>query len=106
MILQHGRTPDDYLLAHEFCVAAIGKGEDRAKWLAAASEDRFLQSIQRPQRFGTQYSVEASSGEWRVKPPVAPGITDGLRRALNVPSLKEAEANAAKFRKLFQKGAK
>jgi quercetin dioxygenase-like cupin family protein len=106
MILQHGRTPDDYLLAHEFCVAAIGKGEDRAKWLAAASEDRFLQSVQRPQRFGTQFSVEASSGTWRVKPPVAPGVTDGLRRALNVPSLKEAEANAAKFQKLFQKAKK
>jgi quercetin dioxygenase-like cupin family protein len=106
MILQHGRTPDDYLLAHEFCVAAIGKGEDRAKWLAAASEDRFLQSIQRPQRFGTQFSVEASSGVWRVKPPVAPAVTDGLRRALNVPALKEAEANAAKLREMLQKAKK
>jgi quercetin dioxygenase-like cupin family protein len=106
MILQHGRRPDDYLLAHEFCVAAIGKGEERAKWLAAASEDRFLQSIQRPQRFGTQYGVEASSGAWRVKPPVAPDVTDGLRRALNVPTLQEAEANAARFQKMFQKAKK
>jgi quercetin dioxygenase-like cupin family protein len=105
MILQHGRTPDDYLLAHEFCVAAVGKGEDRAKWLAAASEDRFLQSIKRPQRFGTQYGTDKPGGELRVM-PVAPGVTDGLRRALNVPSLKEAEANAVKFRELFQKAKK
>ena len=41
MILQHGGGPEDYLLAHELCVVAIGRGEER-KWLAAASEDRFL----------------------------------------------------------------
>src|SRR5262245_58418050 len=39
MVLQHGRTPEDYLLAHELCVVAVSKGEERAKWLAAASED-------------------------------------------------------------------
>src|SRR5688500_5358416 len=55
MILQHGGQPSDYLLAHELCVVAIAKGEQRAKWLAAASEDRFLGSVGRPQRFGTQY---------------------------------------------------
>ena len=42
MILQHGGEPEDYLLAHELCVVAIGRGEERAKWLAAASEDRFI----------------------------------------------------------------
>jgi hypothetical protein len=105
MILQHGQKPDDYLLSHEFCIAAIGKGEQRAKWLAAASEDRFLRSINREQRFGTQYGSEKPDGELRVM-PVAPGVTDGLRRALNVPTLKEAEANAAKIRELFQKAKK
>src|SRR5262249_1706924 len=40
MVLQHGRTPEDYLLAHELCVVAVGKGEEGAKWLAAASEGR------------------------------------------------------------------
>ena len=55
MVLQHAQTPEDYLLAHEPCVIAIFKGVD-ARWLAAASEDRFLRSIGRPQRFGTQCS--------------------------------------------------
>src|SRR5262245_14914618 len=54
MILQHAEAPEDYLLAHELCVAAISKGNSEAKWLAAASEDRFLMSIDRPQRFGAQ----------------------------------------------------
>lgn len=58
MILHHGLQPDDYLLAHELCIIAIGEGEERAKWLAAASEDRFLRSIGRPQRFGTQHGPE------------------------------------------------
>lgn len=44
MILQHGTVCEDYLLAHELCVVAISKGEERAKWLCAASEDRFLMS--------------------------------------------------------------
>jgi quercetin dioxygenase-like cupin family protein len=105
MILQHGQQPDDFLLAHEFCVAAIGKGEERAKWLAAASEDRFLHSIHRKQRFATQYGADAKGGAWFLR-PVAPGVTDGLRRALNVPTLKEAETNAEKLREMLQKAKK
>jgi hypothetical protein len=40
MVLQHAQAPEDFLLAHELCVVAIGKGEERAKWLAAARQDR------------------------------------------------------------------
>src|SRR5436190_1379819 len=58
MILQHGDVAEDYLLAHEFCVVAISKGDARAKWLAAASEDRFLMNIDRPQRFATQFRCD------------------------------------------------
>src|SRR5688572_29825013 len=64
MLLQHGDAPEDYLLAHEFCVVAIsrGKNDSGTRWLAAASEDRFLMNIGRPQRFATQYrSVGADS---------------------------------------------
>lgn len=55
LILQHSSEPDDYLLAHEMCVAALALGEKGAKWLVAATEDRFLMAIGRKQRFGTQY---------------------------------------------------
>ena len=58
MILQHGRDIDDYLLAHEFCVVALSKGERRANWLSGATEDRFLMSVGRPQRFATQFKAE------------------------------------------------
>ena len=84
MVLQHADTANDYLLAHELCIAAIGKGEQRAKWLAAASEDRFLMTIGRPQRFGTQYRADGPNADFRLY-PLAPGVTDDLRRAFDVP---------------------
>lgn len=60
MVLQHASRPEDYLLAHEFCVVALAKGEKSARWLAAATEDRFLMNLKRPQRFGTQYFSSGS----------------------------------------------
>ena len=88
MILQHSTAAADYLLAHELSVVALGLGEARARWLAAAAEDRFLMNIGRPQRFGTQYR---SVGEEPPRLyPVDPAVTDGLRAALGVPPLAEA----------------
>lgn len=81
LVLQHSPHTDDTLLAHEFCVVAVSQGVEAAKWLAAASEDRFLHRIGRPQRFGTQFHVE-----------VSPEVEDSLRVALNLPTLLEAQA--------------
>ena len=93
LILQHGDIAEDFLLAHEFCVVAIsrGKNDKETRWLAAASEDRFLMNIGRPQRFATQYRAEPSTAPFRLY-KVDPGVTDELRRALDVPSLAEAKA--------------
>ena len=95
MILQHGSEPADYLLAHELCIVAIGKGEERARWLAAASEDRFLRSIGRPQRFGTQHVRDEGTGALQLR-PVDPSVRDELRRAFDVPPLAEAERRVAR----------
>ena len=99
MVLQHASAPEDYLLAHELCVVAISKGHEDAKWLAAASEDRFLMNIGRPQRFATQFRSVGNSPMRLYE--TDPGVTDELRRALNVPSLakakeREAEMNSKK----------
>ena len=100
MILQHGGQPEDYLLAHELCVVAIGKGEERGRWLAAAAEDRFLMSIQRPQRFGTQYAPDPPGTNSPIKLyKVDDGVTDGLRREFKTPTLAEARAREAQFNK-------
>ena len=55
MVLQHASEPEDNLVAHEFCVVALAKGERSARWLAAATEDRFLIRMRRPQRFGAEF---------------------------------------------------
>jgi hypothetical protein len=88
MVLQHAGAPDDYLLAHEFCVVALAKGERNARWLAAATEDRFLMNIKRPQRFGTQFFSNTLDGTSK-RYEVGPGVTDALRAELNVPALAE-----------------
>ncbi len=90
MVLQHSSSLEDTLLAHEFCVAAISQGIEQAKWLAAASEDRFLDRIGRPQRFGTQFHKD---GLWSLG-EVSPDVEDSLRAAFNVPSLLEAQMRA------------
>jgi hypothetical protein len=96
MVLQHASKPEDYLLAHEFCVVALAKGEKSARWLAAATEDRYLMNLKFPQRFGTQYSSTGPNQPMRLY-GVAPGVTDVLRRELDVPTLDEARRREAEM---------
>ncbi|WP_146171855.1 hypothetical protein [Pseudoduganella armeniaca] len=102
MILQHADTPDDYLLAHDLCVIAIGKGEARAKWLAAASLDRFLINVGRRQRYATQYETHRSYLPPRLA-EVDPAVPDSLRRELGVPSLAEAKEKEATIARAFER---
>ena len=98
LILQHSSEADDYLLAHEMSVAAVAEGEENARWLVAAAEDRFLMKIGRRQRFGTQYEPADEPGKYRLA-PTDPGVTDELRAVLGTPSLAEAKATASQFDK-------
>lgn len=97
LLLQHSSKSEDYLLAHELCVVAISKRHG-IESLAAASEDRFLMSIGRPQRFGTQYKSDGPNQPYRLY-NVEPGVTDALRRTMMVPSLAEAKAREAAMNK-------
>lgn len=99
MVLQHSHTPGDFMLAHELCIVAIGKGEERAKWLAAASEDRFLMNIGRPQRFGTQYRSNGPNEPVRLY-KVEDGVTDALRLAFKAPTLEKAREREAEMNKI------
>jgi len=44
-IFQHGNNTDDCLFAHILAMEAMLKGSDEAKWIEAATLDRYLQSI-------------------------------------------------------------
>ena len=58
IIFLHGETADDYLFAHVLAMDAVVKNYDTAKWIAAATLDRYLQIIHQPQVFGTQYPLD------------------------------------------------
>jgi hypothetical protein len=59
-VFQHGQSADDYLFAHALAMDAVVKGYDTAKWIAAATLDRYLQIINQPQIFGTQYPLDSN----------------------------------------------
>ena len=99
LVLQHSGVPEDYLLSHELCISAVSKGDgERSLWLAAASEDRFLMNINRPQRFGTQYRSKGPNTPFELY-KVDPQVTDQLRGWMHTPSLAEAKKREAEFNK-------
>jgi hypothetical protein len=87
MVFQHGDSSDDILLAHVLAVTAIGKGDMDARWLAAASLDRFLKRIGQPQVFGTQFfsKTENERQTWTMEPYNRSLIGLSLRDANCVP---------------------
>ncbi len=57
-IFQHGQKAEDYLFAHILATEAVALGYSRAKWISAATLDRYLEQIGQKQVFGTQYIGE------------------------------------------------
>lgn len=98
IIFQHGDRPQDYLLAHVLAMAAMAKGDAQARWIAAATMDRYLQSLKQPQIFGTQYA-------WAGMKPKPHGATqapydknllsDALRREFCVATFGGQQRNVA-----------
>ena len=99
MVLQHGVSPEDFLLAHDFCVVALtkGKNDEETRWLAASAEDRFLMNIGRPQRFATQFRSDGRGpmALWSVDATV----TDELRLLMGGDSVAEAKAHEIELNK-------
>ncbi len=99
MILQHGETAEDALLAHILATAAGFMGDERGYWLSAAALDRFLLRTRMPQRLGTQYvtaSVEDpfdidDTQPWSQGPYIR-WLPDSIREIFGVESLSEQEA--------------
>jgi hypothetical protein len=85
-VFQHGDTPDDYLLAHTLAMIAVAKGDSSALWIGTATLDRYLQSIKRPQIYGTQFN-NGSGRKMTQEPYDRKLIPDLLRDELGVPDL-------------------
>jgi hypothetical protein len=89
LILQHGNDTSDFRTAHELALASIKLGNNDAKWLAAATLDRYLIAQNKPQKYGTQSFTNKKTGK-RELYPVDPSVTDEERAQWNCPSLKNA----------------
>ena len=94
MVFQHGSEPRDFLFAHTLALIALEKGDRSASWIAAASLDRYLRSIDRQQIFGLQFKPGGSDRQ----PLDGKLISDALRRELGVPTLAEQQAQMQTLR--------
>ena len=108
-IFQHEDNTADSLMAHVLAMEAVIRGDDRAKWIAAATLDRYLQSVHQPQVFGTQYPLDpnlphtVASGNARfltgrtLQPYNEQFLPDPIRFDFCVPSLDQQRKNVAMF---------
>jgi hypothetical protein len=85
-LFQHGDTADDYLFAHTLAMIAVAKGDEGALWIATATLDRYLQSINRKQIYGTQFK-SAPQNTMTQEPYDQSLIPDLIREELGVPDL-------------------
>lgn len=101
MVYQHGKGTEDIAKAHELALKALSiePVHEKARWLAAASEDRLLMREGKPQKWGTQFHKATETGPWELW-KVDPTITDEERKKWNVPSLAEAQARADRMNRL------
>jgi hypothetical protein len=98
-VFQHGDRSDDYLLAHTLGLVAVAKGDQGAAWIAAATLDRYLQSVRQPQIYGTQFVGTGAATTQR--PYNQQLISDALRAELGVPT----QASQAEQLKTLQSSA-
>lgn len=102
MILQHSQAADGYYLAHQLCLNAlkVNPHHDKARYLAAASLDRYLIAQQCPQLFGTQYVIE--DGHFYQQP--SHRISNDLKLYWRVPSEDNYRKQVNKLLKTYQLG--
>jgi hypothetical protein len=75
VILHHGVEPSDFLYAHRLSTMAALMGHKTARWLLAASLDRYLMSLGQGQIYGTQFEYNPSDGRYQLKLPMQDSVT-------------------------------
>ena len=85
-IMNHGDIPEDARNAHLLALRSSELGHRPARWLAAASYDRWQMYQGKPQKYGTNYIYDGVKDRlWDVDPVT----TDEERAAWDVPPLAE-----------------
>ncbi|RMF03616.1 MAG: hypothetical protein D6768_05450 [Chloroflexi bacterium] len=94
LVLHHGGTLDEVWQAHTLAQKSADRGYRPARWLTAATLDRWLMMQGKPQKYGTQ--IVPDGRRQRVW-PVDPATTDAERAALDVRPLALQHRRAAEL---------
>ena len=90
VIFLHGVEPKDFLTSHRLAVISSIQGHRAARWLAAASLDRFLMSIGLPQTYGTQFEHNLEDNRYQLRLPIDDSaVLHFEKRFFGVPSVME-----------------
>ncbi len=92
VVLQHGSDSADFRRANDWARRAVqlDSTNAQARWLSAASWDRFQMSIGQPQWYGTQNVM--MGGLWQLYRIDSTKVTDAERQRLGVPPLDSLRA--------------
>ncbi len=108
MIFQHGSTTEDYEQARDLARKAFELDPELklARWLSAATHDRWLHSQGKPQIYGTQFKRPGGKGLWTMEPFDRTAVTDEERQAFGVPPIAEQEKRMAEMNRELAEGNK
>ncbi len=93
MIFQHGPDSTSHKTAWDLAATAERMGFERARWLAAAAQDRYRLTIGQPQIYGTQFTVR--DDVWYLDAIDSLAVTDDERRRVGTRTLDEIRAYLA-----------
>lgn len=94
LVLHHGGLPDEVWQAHTLARKSAALAYRPARWLTAATLDRWLMMHGKPQKYGTQ--IVPDGRRQRVW-PVDPATTDAERAVLDVRPLALQRRRAAEL---------
>ncbi len=90
VMFQHGDKPGDFLIAHRLSTLAAILGHRTARWLLAASIDRYLMCLDRGQVYGTQFEYNSVDRQYQLKLPVEETVFVSFEKEmLGIPSVNE-----------------
>lgn len=88
VILHHGDEPNDFLTANRLAAVSAMMGHRGARWLFAASLDRYLMSSNLPQVYGTQFEYNPRIKRYELRLPMADAVYLGFEKEfLGVPAV-------------------
>jgi hypothetical protein len=98
LVMQHGSELEEIRLAHALATVSASMDSTspqarQALWLKAASWDRMMRTLGRPQWYGTQF-LRDKNGTVTLYTVDESAVTDPDRVALAAPTLAEARAQA------------